>query len=275
MKRIKSLLVLIFLVSNFLQKNLFSQNCVPTGLNNSVITTPCTPICNDLTVQVPDLRSTTSYTVISIPYKPYAFTTAGATTDPTLYADDAYSNIFNLPFPFCFYGNVYTQAVVSSNGLVTFDVKKKNECPDPTQAAWLISSPLPHGGIAGCGSDNYPKLSIMGMFMDLDPRPESSPANRKIEWRVEGTSPCRRFVVSYYNVGLYEDYPCWPTDSSLATFQIVMTESTGVIDVHIDRKQICTNTSGQGRGILGIQGDIPNDNTQYLVVPGKDGNDPA
>ncbi|HQV06704.1 MAG TPA: hypothetical protein PKW62_08095 [Chitinophagaceae bacterium] len=239
MKRIKSLLVLIFLVSNFLQKNLFSQNCVPTGLNNSVITTPCTPICNDLTVQVPDLRSTTSYTVISIPYKPYAFTTAGATTDPTLYADDAYSNIFNLPFPFCFYGNVYTQAVVSSNGLVTFDVKKKNECPDPTQAAWLISSPLPHGGIAGCGSDNYPKLSIMGMFMDLDPRPESSPANRKIEWRVEGTSPCRRFVVSYYNVGLYEDYPCWPTDSSLATFQIVMTESTGVIDVHIDRKQIC------------------------------------
>lgn len=252
-----------------------AQNCVPTGLNNSVVNSTCIQVCRDLTFQVPDLRSTSSYTVISIPYQPYAYTTIGGTTDATLYQDDAYSQIFNLPFPFCFYDNVYTQAVISSNGLVTFDVNRKNDCPNIGDAAWLISSPIPHGGGPGCSSDNYPKLSIMGMFMDLDPRTSSSPANRKIEWRVEGNAPCRRFVVSYYSIGLYDNYPCLPPDSSLATFQIVMTESTGVIDIHIEKKRACSLTSGNGRAILGIQGDIPAIPTQALAAPGKNGNNPA
>lgn len=245
-----------------------AQNCVPTGLNHSTVTSACNQLCRDLTFQVPDLRSTSSYTVIPIPYAPYEYVTPGGTTDPTLYQDDAYSQIFSLPFPFCFFDQVYTKAVVSSNGLVTFDIDRKNFCPNPGGAAWQITNPIPFGGGTSCASNNYPKLSIMGNFMDLDPRPASSAPDKKIEWRVEGTAPCRRFVVSYYNVGVYQNFPCGP-NNGLSTFQIVMTESSGVIDVHFENKNICTNTSMGGRAILGLQGDIQSIPSQVLAAPGK------
>ena len=39
----------------------------------------------------------------------------------------------------------------------------------------------------------------------------SCPPDRKIEWRVEGTAPCRRFVVSFYHIGVYEGTVCGNT----------------------------------------------------------------
>jgi hypothetical protein len=50
----------------------------------------------------------------------------------------------------------------------------------------------------------YPKASIMGAYSDLDPRNSPvSPADRKIEWRIEGSAPCRRFIASFYHVGIF------------------------------------------------------------------------
>ncbi len=246
---------------------LLGQNCVPTGLNNSVVTSICGQVCRDLNFKIPDLRSTTDYTVISTPYNPFPYVTAGGTEDVALYDDDTYSNVFALPFPFCFYDNVYTKAVVGSNGLVTFDISNAG-C---TTTAWSISNPIPFAFGTQCSSANYyPKASIMGAFMDLDPRPgpsssvNSSPPDRKIEWRVEGTAPCRRFVVSVYHIGVYQNTVCGLTTP--ATFQIVMYESTGVIDVFFQNKN-CNATSPNGtRAILGIQNF---NRDQAVVAAGK------
>ncbi|MCX6315723.1 MAG: gliding motility-associated C-terminal domain-containing protein [Bacteroidetes bacterium] len=245
------------------------QNCVPTGINGTVITTPCTETCRDLFFQVPDLRSSADYTVISVPYAPFPYVTPGATTDDRLYDDDTYSSIFDLPFPFCFYDSVYRRAIVSSNGLITFDTAYAY-C-GPGQAGYSIGLPIPAApGLNSCSSDHYPRSSIMGVFMDLDPRPGptspvvSSPPERKIEWRVEGVFPCRRFVVSFYRVGVYEAIPCGLR--SPATFQIVIYESTGVIDVFIENKNCDALGPAGSRAILGVQDQT---RTKGKAAPGK------
>src|SRR3712207_8023337 len=51
-----------------------------------------------------------------------------------------------------------------------------------------------------------PRASIMAMYSDLDPRTTgtvASPPDRKVEWRIEGTAPTRRLVVSYYKIGVF------------------------------------------------------------------------
>jgi hypothetical protein len=104
----------------------------------------------------------------------------------------------------------------------------------------------------------------MGAFMDLDPRLGSSPSDRKIEWRVEGTAPCRRFVVSYFHIGAFALTPCGQNPDSAATFQMVMYESTGLIDVFLQSK-FCDALTGI-RCVLGIQ-DFSR--TRAIAAPGK------
>ena len=245
----------------FLSGNLFAQNCVLTGINHTSISSSCSQTCRDLTFQIPDIRSSSDYKVVSIPYNPYPYVTAGATEDPILYDDDKYSAVFNLPFPFCFYDSVYRKAVISSNGLVTFDTTYAN-C---LTAAFIIDSTIPHpNALFKCALNDYPPASIMGAFMDLDPRLGSSPSDRKIEWRVEGTAPCRRFVVSYFHIGAFALTPCGQNPDSAATFQMVMYESTGLIDVFLQSK-FCDALTGI-RCVLGIQ-DFSR--TRAVAAPGK------
>ena len=230
-----------------------AQNCVPTGLNNSVVTSTCIQVCRDLNFQIPDLRSTSDYTVITVPYSPYPYIVAGGTEDPGLYLDDQYSSAFTLPFPFCFYNQVYSRATVGSNGIISFDITNAG-CPD---AAYNITNPIFFAGGTQCFSSNYyPAAAIMAAFSDLDPSSNASPPDAKIQWRVEGTAPCRRFVVSYYKIG------AWNSNCGLnppvgqgrpATFQVVMYESSGVIDVFFENK-FCVPSGANGAfAILGVQ----------------------
>lgn len=255
----------------FLPGELFAQNCVLTGLNNTSVTSSCSQVCRDLNFQIPDIKGSSTYTVVNIPYTPYPYITAGGTEDFRLYNDDNYSAVFDLPFPFCFYDSVYSKAVVSSNGLVTFDTT--NASCFNGGAAYFIDSTIPHGGILSCTPFDYPRASIMAAFMDLDPRPGpldptfSSPPDRKIEWRVEGTAPCRRFVVSYYHIGDFAQTPCGQDPATAATFQIVMYESTGLIDIFFQNK-ICNLEPPfpPRKAILGVQ-DFSR--TKAVAAPGK------
>ena len=55
--------------------------------------------------------------------------------------DDSYSGVVNLGFTFNFYGTNYTQCVIGSNGVVTFDLTEANGyCP------WALGgvAPLPN-----------------------------------------------------------------------------------------------------------------------------------
>ena len=91
----------------------------------------------------------------------------------------------------------------------------------------------------------------MGAYSDLDPRNSPvSPSDRKIEWRVEGSAPCRRFIASYYHVGIFGNNGCG--NATPNTFQIVIYESTAIIEIYFEQK-VCLSSTNSGRGILGVQ----------------------
>jgi gliding motility-associated-like protein len=167
-----------------------------------------------------------------------------------------------LPFSFCFYDSLYTSFVYGSNGLITFDVAN-SDCDN----AWPITTTIPSaaGTICASATQYYPKASILAAYSDLDPRisaPTASPSDRKIEWRVEGSAPCRKLIVSYYHIGVFGT-TCGLTTPN--TFQIVLYESTGVVEIFIEQKACVAGTSA-GRAILGIQNWIRD---KAVAAPGK------
>ncbi|MFZ1328310.1 MAG: hypothetical protein WAW27_04730, partial [Chitinophagaceae bacterium] len=255
------LLKLIAVMGSFLllPETSKSQNCIPTNIGGAVINLACNQVCSTFTFRIPHLKSSTDYTLVNVPYTPYPYNTPTGTEDPALYADDQYSFLVNLPFTFCFYGSNYTSTVVGSNGIMTFDPANAS-CAN----SWPITQPIPFAGGTICSSAStyYPKASIMGAYSDLDPRTVASPPSRKIQWEVIGTAPCRKFVVSYYNIGVFGS-TCGLTTPN--TLQMVIHESTGLVEVFIERKA-CSSTTNAGRAILGIQNWGQN---QAIAAPGK------
>jgi hypothetical protein len=257
--------LLLPLLVVLLQKISFAQNCVqtylPAGttpLNGSVKNLPCGQNCTNISFQTPHFKHTHDYLLTTIPYTPFPYLSASGSEDPVLYADDQYSAIVNLPFTFPFYDSLFTKTVVGSNGIMTFDIANAS-CSN----AWPITQTIFYAGgtICSAGTTYYPKASIMGAYSDLDPRAIASDADRKIQWHVEGVAPCRKFVVSYYHVGAYGNNSCTPR----STFQMVIYESSGLVDVYFENKT-CNSSTNTGKAILGIQ-NWPRD--AAVAAPGK------
>ena len=244
------LLKLIIIISffHFFFNSASAQNCIPTNIGGAVINLACNQICSTLTFRIPHLKSSDDYTLVTAPYTPYPYNTPTGIEDNALYADDEYSFLINLPFTFCFYGSNYLSTVVGSNGIMTFDPANAS-CAN----AWQITQPIPFAGGTICSSAStyYPKASIMAAYSDLDPRTIASLSDRKIQWEVIGTAPCRKFVVSYYHIGVF-NVPVGSCASPQNTFQMVIHESTGLIELFFERK-VCASSTNAGRGILGIQ----------------------
>jgi len=245
----------------------FAQNCLNTGLNHSVINLPCNQNCVNVPVRIPDLKSTETYQVVSIPYTPYAYTTgAPALTHPCTTGgspqDDKFFDTTFLPFKFCFYGKEYTKLAIGTNGVVTFDsLNALRGCN------WDLNSstqlPYAGSGIQGTGTcptpqdPLFPRAAIMGAYYDLYIDASTSP-NKKVEARVEGSAPCRRFIISFFEV------PLFSCTNSFGTQQIVLYESTGIIEIFIGNKPSCS--FNEGRAVLGIQNW---DRDAAVTAPGK------
>lgn len=251
--RFKKLLFFIFLTL-FAANTGFAQSCVPTNINGTNVNLLCNQVCTTLVFRVPHLKSTDDYAVNTISFQPYAWTTPAGNELTTLYADDEFGPLINLPFPFCFYGANYNSVVVGSNSIITFDATTANQAN-----AYPITQPIPYAG----GTPNvttpayYPPASIMGGYSDIDPRNSQSPLDKKIEWRIEGSAPCRRFIASYWHVGTFGAGTWTATGTNCNSLnpnniQIVIYESTGLIDVFIGNK-ICIPSTNGGNSILGVQ----------------------
>jgi gliding motility-associated-like protein len=246
----KKILFTVLLFLSFTTFKLSAQSCFNVSAGNDT-TISCLTNCLTLKARIPDVRTSETYQVVSIPYTPYLYTTPGGTTDPGVDADDRYSDSFDLPFPFCFYGDTYNKLCVGSNGVFTFDVLL-----NATKIAAFgitATSSLPYsGGSPNTFSFYAPRASIFLAYYDMNPA--SSPLGKKIEWRVEGTAPCRRFVVSYYRIGYFGTSGC-PNNNlaNLCTMQAVLYEGTGLIDVFYENKPACSNAPLNGRSIAGVQ----------------------
>ena len=246
----------------------YSQSCASSN-NGTVINLACGVNCGNVTLQAPDLKTTSTYIVTRIPYIPYAYTTPGGNEITSIYVDDIYSSVIDMGFNFCFYDTVFNKCVIGSNGLITFDPANAS-CGN----SWQQTQPIPYAGgsICSAGAAYYPKASVMGVFTDVYPVAQASPPDRKIEYRVEGTAPCRKFIASYYHVGMFNqgNYTTGGANCNSqnpSTFQIVLYESTGIIEVYIENKTCIANSNpGGGNAIMGVQNWARN---AAVAAPGK------
>lgn len=195
--------------------------------------------CTNLTATVQGTVSTTSYSLGTIPYNPYSFT---AGPQVLVNIDDIWTPVITIPFCFEFYGNTYSQCIIGSNGLISFDVSMAN-----AYCQWDIMADMPNT----TAYDNV----IMAPYYDIDP---SVGVSSEVHYNTYGTAPCREFVISWYNVPLYS------CNSVLGTQQIVLHESTNIIDMYIQNKPGCAwNENGAVEGIINLGG------TQSVIVPGR------
>lgn len=216
-------------------------------------TLPCGSSCFDYKLKVPSLKSTDDYRVKAIPYNPYLYTTiANGLTTPCPEEDDKFFDVSTFGFDFCFYGETFQSMVVGTNGVMSFDLANTLNCNnwdlDPVDGAAAIpftGNSVPCTFPCDFPSDVlYPRLSIMGVYHDL--AIDEFSIDKKVEFRVEGVAPYRRAIVSFYKVPVYE------CTSTSATHQVIIYETTNIIDVFVKDRPPCTKWNG-GNAILGIQ----------------------
>jgi len=140
--------------------------------------------------------------------------------------DDGYSGIIPIGFPFTFYGNIYTDLLISGNGYVTFDLSNANG-----YSPWSIGSAMPNGSFVN---------AIMGPWQDLNPGTGGS-----ITYSLIGIAPNRRFQITWCSVPMYS------CTSLLTTYQIILYEGSNNIEMYIQDKTLCT-TWNSGTAIQGL-----------------------
>ena len=224
----------------------WSQNPITVfSIPERNVTLPCGTTCTTITASVPHIKQTNDYLITSIPYLPYAYTTPTGNEVSSVYTDDTWSEKISIGFPFCFYGITYPTLVMGSNSIISFDSTRAGNA-----SGYVIdaTTPIPYGDPSNLNL--FARASIFGPYHDINPSVSNNPdpTSRKIEWRVEGTAPKRRFIGSYNAVRYYA------TDcgSAYGTHQMVIYESTGIIEVYIKDKPVCVDWN-DGLAILGVQ----------------------
>ena len=153
-----------------------------------------------------------------------------APTNVTL-SDDVWSGTVNIGFTFSFYGQNYTQCVIGSNGLVSFNTSQASQyCP------WsLTGGPLPNTTLTGA------RNSAMLTYQDINPS-----LGGQIQYQTVGTAPNRKFVV------LYKDIYMFSCTSQCNYMAIILYETSNIVEYHIGNKPICT-TWNSGLAIQGTE----------------------
>ena len=225
----------------------------------------CTIPCITLIAKIPDLHGlASSYTVNPISgasggcYSPYVPPDQPGTLTPFI-QDDIYSQPIPIGFNFPFYGTTYTSLVASTNGYISFDVSLAG-----LPSHWNASpGNLPNSA--------YDRALIMGPYHDLNPEQGATYSpTMTIGYSVINNAPYRKWIFSFYKVPLFSAVPatCGPLINN--THQIVLYESTGIIEVFVKDKQVCNAWNG-GKGMIGIQNFAK---TQGITIPGRGATDP-
>lgn len=229
---------LLNIILLFLTLNVYSQYCpfigpdlnLPCGVTQTTLTADLSQ-CG----QGSNPNGTSNYTVTTIPY-------VNQTNNGTLVqlTDDSQSGVFNIGFTFCFYGQIYTQFRVGSNGWISLG--------NGVQPSTFTSVAIPNAGA------NIPKNCIMGPWQDWNPG-----IGGQIRYQLQGVAPCRKLVVSWINV------PMFSCTNLLGTFHIVIYESTNVIENYIANKPNCPQWAG-GTAVQGLHNLT---GTQSVTVAGR------
>ena len=179
--------------------------------------------CMTLVASVQGTSMTTCYTVASIPYSPPGSFNAGT---QILNFTNKWSSSITLPFTFCFFGNIYNNLSVGMNGALKFSTG---------------TSLYPEIFTVTIPNDTLPGGSIFCPYRDLNPSVAGG-----IYYSIIGNYPCRQFIASWDSVA---------SDSCttlLATQEVVINETTNIIEIYIQNSPSCTLLNN-GNAVIGIQ----------------------
>ena len=231
-------ITLLTCLNLLLYSNSFAQLAACANVELGPDTTlSCNSSCITLEADITEVGTTTSYSVSSIIYSPpYAFNQG---TSIIVGLDDVWSEIIPLPFNFCFFGNTYNEIVVGANGVITFDATLASppgfNSSNASVCDWSFSQSMPN--TTGIPYRN----TINGAFHDIDPS-----IGGDIRYAVLGSYPCRTFLVNY------ESIPHYTCNNITTTQQIVLYETTNIIEVYIQDKPTCS-VWNNGNAVIGIQ----------------------
>jgi len=154
--------------------------------------------------------------------------------------DDIFGGIVDIGFPFTFYGQTYTQCVISANNFLSFDLANAN-----TGSSFVYANALAAGEL---------DKVIMFPFQDVDPG--GYPGN-SISYFTYGLPGKRVFIVQFCNLPLFD------CANLLITNQLILHEEGNKIEINLIQKP--SGCSWQaGTGIVGLR----NGTTEHYV-PGK------
>lgn len=228
---LKALFSFSFILFSVSVKGQSSPGC--PQINAQVSTGPSTTICQGncvtLTSTIVPINQNTTYSIQSIPYSPYSYTTG---TSIIANQDDVWSGVTPLGFNFCYFGNTFSNCIIGSNGQLSFNTTLAGGLDD-----WSISAAIP-------SLTDMPGNTICAAFRDTDPT-----SSGNIYFAYYGAAPCRALVVSWDNVPMFGS-SCSSTPNS--SYQLVLYENTNYIDVYIKNSTACTSWNS-GYGIVGIQ----------------------
>ncbi len=158
------------------------------------------------------------------------------TVIPTL-TDDSFSGPVPIGFDFTFYGNIFNECTIGSNGIISFNMGNANGyCP------WALGGvgTLPSAGTA------VTLNSIMPAYQDMNPSVGTSP-NGNIQYQTIGTAPNRKLVILYREIGAFS---CGISECNY--IGVILYETSNNIEIHIGKKTVCGSWNG-GLAIQGIQ----------------------
>jgi gliding motility-associated-like protein len=213
--------------------------CPPPPNDCSIIyagedTAFCEGTSTDLTATYHLLgQDTTSYEINSQNGCPTPGITGGTPT--SLDIDDTWSDVIDLGFEFCFFGDTYSQIIIGSNGVLSFELENAG-----TGNGYSLGSgdTLPNSS-----NSTLSEANIFGVGHDIDPS-----VCGDINYVVLGATPSRQFVVNYSEVCHFGS-SCNDLKSSS---QIILYESSNAIDINIYNKPTCTSWNS-GNAVVGVQ----------------------
>ena len=157
----------------------------------------------------------------------------------SLQSDDSHDTIRDIGFTFNFYGQPYTQLVISGNGYITFDLTQANQ-----YSPFSINTPIPNAG-------SMPENAIMAPWHDIN-----TGAGGGVYYGTTGVAPNRVFVVTWCAV------PMFSCTSDLLTSQVVLYEGTNKIEMFIQDKPLCIGWNGGAA----VQGLVDATSTNFDIV---------
>ena len=242
---------------------------VPPCVNDTLRYNDTVFTCGQVTLTVTPPAggdATNSYTMSLIAYNPDSYL-GNYVFNINNVGDDNYSDSIPIGFNFCFYGNTYNQVAVSSNGYLSFNIANLllNGALNGGYSTWELDDPIPNPNgefIYDANGYPYPPLnSIMGPWEDIDPDVILN-GEDSIKYQIFGCYPYRRLVVSY------DSLPYYDCNNLFFKGQIVIFESTNVIEIRIQHKDECSSWSSwsPGAAVEGLQNAT---GTAATVVPGR------